>query len=73
MTKLNWRDAKKELTTNKVDDDVLPLVFLVVVFHNGKTYFYKDRISSITKEWANTNHDDVKYWIYLDEIPLPEE
>lgn len=85
MTRLNWRDASKELPT-QVDDDGLPSVCLVVSFVNNKPYFYKDWISGITKKWTNTNHDDVKhwiyldeipdhvkYWIYLDEIPLPEE
>lgn len=73
MIKLNWRNAKKELPKHAVDDDGLPVMCLVVLFHNGKPYFYKDWISSITKKWVNTNHDDVKYWIYLSEIPLPKE
>lgn len=71
--KLNWHNAKKELPTNKVDDDGLPVMCLVVSFHEGKPYFYKDWINRHTKKWVNTNHDDVKYWIYLSEIPLPEE
>lgn len=72
-SKLNWRDAEKELPKNEVDDDGLPVMCLVVSFHNNKPYFKKDWINKFTKKWMYSVDGEAKYWIYLSEIPLPEE
>lgn len=73
MAKLNWRNAKEELPTNKVDDDGLPVTCLVVSFYNNKPYFYKNWINRFTKKWAYSMDGEARYWLYLSEIPLPEE
>ena len=72
ITKLNWRDVKRELPT-LVDDDGFPYMCLVVSFHNNKPFFYKDWINKFTKKWMYSVDGKAKYWIYLNEIPLPEE
>lgn len=72
MTKLNWRDATKELPTSIDDDDGLPSVCLVVSFVNNKPYFYKDWVNKFTKKWMYSVNSENLYWIYLSEISLPE-
>lgn len=71
-SKLNWRDASKELPI-QIDDDGLPSVCLVVSFHNNKPSFYKDWVNKFTKKWTYSVDGEAKYWIYLSEIPLPKE
>ncbi|SCB89704.1 hypothetical protein GA0061081_102241 [Gilliamella bombicola] len=71
MAKLNWRDASKELPAG-ADEDGLPVMCLTLLFYKGRPIFGKDWISSATKKWAHGD-DTVKYWVYLSEIPLPEE
>lgn len=73
MTKFNWHNAKKELPTHAVDDNGLPKRCLVVSYRDNKPYFYKDWIDSFTKRWAHSDDGEPDYWIYLSEIPLPED
>lgn len=71
MSKLNWRDASKELPEG-TDEDGLPVLCLTLSFYKNKPLFSKDWVNSTTKAWAYGD-EKVKYWIYLSEIPLPEE
>lgn len=75
MTKLNWRDASKELPEAGIVSTKL-LCFVVIQFKDRHGELcrvaYYDWYDTDKNEW-DINHGEVTHWIYAHELPLPEE
>ena len=73
-TELNWRDAKKELPTLLVEPFLTKCCLLIININSKKTMKVEQCIWVCGEwRWAYTSNENVTHWIYLDEIPLPEE
>lgn len=80
MTKLNWRKYPDEKPLYDSDNDIIVIIakpytepyMQACSYDNKEKKFYKDNYDG---GWFNDYISDeyITHWIYLDEIPLPEE
>ena len=71
-SKLNWRDASKELPTSLVEQ-FLTKDCLLIININGKKTIRIDYCIFVCGiwRWAHNSEKNVMNWTYLDELPLP--
>lgn len=86
MTKLNWRDASKELP-EKEQGIFQNLCIVRIQFIDGigekcratvydwynETAEFDESIGSYVGKWAEHANDEVTHWIYAKDIPTPED
>lgn len=73
MTKLNWRDASKELPELEFNDDEVITLHKsgwVSLLHHDKKGFYFIR-GDESKDYSDDK--DITHFLYLSDIPLPGE
>lgn len=66
MTKLNWRDASKELPT--------PFSDCLLIHDDGYVFtgYYNDAFNGWDSTDSISHQSPVTHWLPLNELPLPE-
>ena len=78
MTKLNWRKFPDEAPENDASD-MEPSLCLVCVGSSIDYDWYDEyaefdeMLNDHVGKWSEHDNDEITHWIYVDDIPLPED